>query len=103
MKRKLTDLVLYICFCALSGTGILLYFAPKGVDWSSLGVAEDAWKWAHIVSGATMFAAMLAHLIINRKWILSVGASNRKRTLWTLIAIGAILIITPAVAPIKSA
>lgn len=101
VKRKITDLILFICFCALAGTGILLYLAPKGVEWSAMGVHEDAWKYAHIASGALMFAAMVAHLLINKKWVAGVGTSNRKWLVWALCAAGAVLIIAPALAPIK--
>lgn len=101
VKRKITDLILFICFCALAGTGILLYLAPKGVEWSAAGIAEDTWKHVHIISGMVMFAAVAAHLLINKKWVAAVGTSNKKWLVWSLCAVGAVLVIVPALAPIK--
>jgi hypothetical protein len=101
MGRKATDLVLYVAFCILCGTGILLWIAPKGIDWWALGMHEDIWKYAHIASAFIMFAAIIVHLAINRKWIDKVGTSGKKARVLALIILGLLILIIPAIAPVS--
>lgn len=101
MDRKITDLVLFVCFCLLFGSGILLYIAPKGIEWAAIGLPKYVWKYTHIFAGLVMFVALIAHLAINRKWIEKVGSSGRKSVWIILLIVGLLLISIPFIAPIS--
>ena len=92
--RRINDFVLYMCFCFLTGTGLMMKLSfVKGMGRQTvLSLSKHDWEECHMYVGILMFIAMLLHLILNRIWILKVGSANKKWVAITAIAIGIILI-----------
>jgi fucose permease len=83
---------LYLAFCALAGTGLLLEVRLDDEDGPArvLGMGLDDWSEIHI-SVALVFAALSSlHLALNWPWI---KAACRKSLLATMVlAAGAVLV-----------
>ena len=99
--RKITDLTLYFCFCFLAGTGIMMKFSfTKGLGPETvLGLGKRGWEACHLCVGLAMLCAVAVHLVLNRAWILKVGAGGKKRAAIAVIAFGLIMIVVLALSP----
>ena len=64
-----------------------------------LGLTKHDWESLHVYVGVLMFVSVITHLIINRLWILKVGASNKKWAMVIALALGIILFATLVFAP----
>lgn len=87
---------MYLSFCILCGTGIMLHMAPKGIEWTAMGIHEDGWKFAHLACAALMIAGVVAHLAINRKWIAKSAFKGRRVLLCLFLAAGIVIALLPA-------
>lgn len=80
------NLLLYLSFCGLVGSGALLTWKlPPGsrgggglrvLDWN-----RHEWGDLHFWLGATMLAATVAHLLLNWQWLKKIASSGH---LWRL-------------------
>jgi hypothetical protein len=85
--KKVIDLMLYLLFCALAGTGVLLaYRLPHGggVDGTLfLGFGRHAWGDIHTWLAYFSIALLVVHLLLNWQWLVKVAASKHA---WRLAA-----------------
>lgn len=100
--RRINDLILYFCFCFLFGTGLMMKLSfVKGLGPQTvMGLSKHDWETLHVWVGVFIFFSLLIHFIVNRLWILKVGANNNKWIALLIVALGLIvvgsLVFTPA-------
>jgi hypothetical protein len=87
LLKKVIDLILYVLFCAMVGTGMLLsYRLPHG-DGSSrtlfLGFGRHEWGEIHTWIGLSSVGLLVVHLFLNWQWLVKVAASKH---IWRLVA-----------------
>jgi hypothetical protein len=84
-KRPL-DLLLYLLFCGLGGTGFLLaYRLPHGPGASQtlfLGLGRYVWGEVHTWLAYAAIVVAAIHLLLNTQWLIKVAASKRP---WRLV------------------
>ena len=85
--KKVIDLVLYVLFCAIVGTGMLLsYRLPHGDGASRilfLGLGRHEWGEIHTWIGFLSVILLVVHLFLNWQWLVKVAASKH---VWRLAA-----------------
>ena len=83
--KRIIDLTLYLLFCALAGTGLLLAFRmPHGGgsgDGLFLGLRRHTWGEVHTWLAYATLAVVTFHLMLNWQWLVKVAASKH---LWRL-------------------
>lgn len=99
--RRVVDTILFLSFCFLVGTGIMMKFSfVKGMGPQSvMGLGKGSWEVLHLWVGVLMFAAVLVHLFVNRAWIFKVGAKNKTWAAAIVIIIGLATIAVLALCP----
>ena len=89
---RLLNLILYLGFCVLAGTGFLLAFRlPHGSEAARgttfLGYPVHTWAEAHLWVSYGVLVLLLFHLVLHWKWLVNVAGS---RQAWRL-AVGLLL------------
>ena len=83
--KKIIDLALYLLFCALAGTGLLLaYRLPHGSGAGQivfLGYRRHDWGEIHTWLAYATIIMVTAHFLLNWQWLVKVAASKH---LWRL-------------------
>jgi Domain of unknown function (DUF4405) len=90
---RLLNLVLYIGFCLLTGTGLLLAFRlPHGPRVGQraifLGYPLHVWAEVHLWTSYALILLLLAHLAIHWRWLATVAASGKSRRLIAGLLLG---------------
>jgi hypothetical protein len=85
---RLLNLALYLGFCLLAGTGLLLAFRlPHGGSGAQttifLGYALHFWAEVHLWTSYAIILLLLAHLAVHWRWLTAVAGSGR---IWRLAA-----------------
>jgi membrane protease YdiL (CAAX protease family) len=79
--KKIIDLTLYLLFCALAGTGLLLaYRLPHGGGAGHalfLGHGRHIWGEVHTWLAYAAIIIGAVHLLLNWQWLVKVAASKR--------------------------
>ena len=74
--RKITSLTALVAFCLMILTSIILYVVPQGrvaywADWRLWGLSKTQWGALHINFGFLFLSALVIHIYLNWKPILS--------------------------------
>lgn len=71
MMRKINDIVIYVLFCFLFGTGIMLkYTFVKGAGMQLvLGMGKHGWETLHLYAGFLAAVSVLVHVLLNAKFV----------------------------------
>ncbi len=85
MKRNV-DILLFIVFCALSGTGIGMEYLGK----SGGGI--------HLILGIAMIILVVIHLVLNRKWFVEVLCKGSSRAAIAVCILGFLLAVISTIA-----
>jgi hypothetical protein len=76
--KKVIDLVLYVLFCAMVGTGMLLSYRLLHGDGTSrplfLGFGRHEWGEIYTWIGFLSVALLVVHLFLNWQWLVKVAA-----------------------------
>ena len=85
--RRILNLLLYLGFCALIGTGLLMAFrlvpgSRGGQGLELLGWNRHQWGDLHTWISYGLIALIALHLVINRAWLIKVAAGGH---LWRLL------------------
>ena len=86
--RRIVNLLLYLVFCFLFGTGLLLtYRLPPGSrgghGLQALGMGRHDWGDLHFYAGWLFLALVVIHLVLSWGWLMRVAADRR---LWPVLA-----------------
>lgn len=92
--RRINDLILYLCFCFLFGTGLMMKLSfVKGLGPQTvMGLSKHDWETLHVWVGVLIFFALVVHFVVNRLWILKVGTNNNKWIALSIVALGLIVV-----------
>jgi len=85
---RILNLLLWLIFCAISGTGLLLAFrlppgSRGGRGLSAWGLDRHEWGDIHLWIGYALLALIVVHLALHWRWFWAVA--SRKRA-WPMIA-----------------
>ena len=104
---RVTNLLLYLSFCGLIGTGALLTWklvpgSQGGHGLTVLDMSRHEWADIHFWLAAVCVAATLAHLILNWPWLKKIASSGKAWRLVAGLAAGLILIFGIYALPVQS-
>lgn len=104
---RVTNLLLYLSFCGLVGTGSLLAWklvpgSQGGHGLTVLDMTRHQWGDIHFWMAAVFVAAALTHLILNWVWLKKIASSGKLWRLAAGLAAGAILIFGIYALPVKA-
>ncbi|MGB0744310.1 MAG: DUF4405 domain-containing protein [Opitutales bacterium] len=94
---RATNLLLYLSFCGLAGTGALLTWklvpgSQGGHGLTVLGLGRHDWGAIHFWLAVVCIGTTLAHLVLNWVWLKKIASSGKLWRLAAGLAAGAILI-----------
>lgn len=105
---KAANLLLWLLFCIMSGTGVLLAFrlppgSRGGRGLSALGWTRHDWGDLHFWISIAFLALLLIHLALHWRWFWQIAS---KRRAWPLLAgfgVGLIVLLGLSALPVKRA
>lgn len=85
--RRILNLLLYLVFCFLAGSGLLLaYRLPPGSrggrGMSLLDMGRHDWGDIHLYTGLFFLALVIFHLVMSWGWLKRIAADQR---IWPII------------------
>jgi uncharacterized membrane protein len=104
--HRILNLSLYLVFCFMVGTGILLEYrlvpgSEGGHGLSALGMGRHDWGDWHFWLGASFVVLVILHLWLNRAWLHKIAAKMKWWRLWLGLIAGLIIILGIAFLPLK--
>ena len=104
---RVTNLLLYLSFCGLIGTGALLTWklvpgSQGGHGLTVLDMKRHEWGEIHFWLAAVCVATTLAHLALNWPWLKKIASSGKAWRLLAGLAAGLILIFGIYALPVQS-
>ncbi|NBB80380.1 MAG: DUF4405 domain-containing protein [Verrucomicrobia bacterium] len=105
MLPRILNLLLWLSFSAMSGTGLLLAFrlppgSQGGRGLTALGLDRHEWGDYHTWISYVFIAAILLHLALHWRWLWQVAARKRSWPMWLGIGSGILLILLLIFQPI---
>ena len=105
--RRLLNFVLYVAFCAMIGTGLLLaYRLPPGNrggrGLTILEMDRHEWGNVHLWIAYVVVAAVIAHLLMNWTWLTKIAASMKPWRLWGGLLLGIGIIVVLLLLPVNT-
>jgi len=84
---------LYLAFCALAGTGLLLELRLDEESGATrlFGLGRDDWGEVHFVVALTFIGLAILHVALNWSWIKA--AFRRRRPAIAVAGVGALLVV----------
>ena len=103
--HRVLNLLLYIAFCAMVGTGLLMaYRLPPGSrggrGLTVLGMDRHEWGDVHLWISYIVIAAVIAHLGMNWTWLKKIAASMKPLRLLGGLVVGIIIVVVLLVLPV---
>jgi len=103
---RITNLLLYLSFCGLVGTGSLMYWrlipgSEGGRGLSVLGWGRHDWGDVHFWLGIVCVLSTVAHLLLNWAWLKKIAASAHPWRLWLGLGGGLAIILVFMVLPMQ--
>lgn len=103
---RATNLLLYLSFCALVGTGALLTWklvpgSQGGRGLTVLGMTRHEWSDLHFWTGTVCVSTTLAHIILNWPWLKKIASSGKAWRLALGLLVGAVLIFGTYALPLE--
>jgi len=104
---RLLNLLLWLSFCAMAGTGLLLGFrlppgSQGGRGLSALGLDRHEWGDLHIWVGYLFIISILLHLALHWRWLWQVASRKRAWPMVAGIGLGLLLMLLLVFQPVKS-
>ena len=102
---RILNALLWLVFCGMSGTGLLLAFrlppgSRGGQGLSAAGLSRHEWGDIHTWLSYVFLALMLAHLVIHWRWFWQVAAKKRSWPLILGVGLGLVLLAVLALQPV---
>jgi len=103
---RVLNLLLWLSFCAMSGTGLLLAFrllpgSQGGRGLTALGWDRHEWGDLHTWISYVFIAAILVHLALHWRWLWQIAARKRSWPMWLGIGSGLLLMLLLIFQPIQ--
>ena len=103
--HRVLNLLLYIAFCAMVGTGLLMaYRLPPGSrggrGLTVLGMDRHEWGDVHLWISYIVVVAVIAHLGMNWTWLKKIAASMKPLRLLGGLLVGIVIIVVLLVLPV---
>lgn len=96
LLRRVLNYVLYLLFCFLIGTGLMLdYKLPHGRDARGItlwGMDRHEWGDWHTWVGYIFAVLIIIHLWLARKWLVSIAVKRHATYLYAGLALGLLLV-----------
>lgn len=104
--HRVLNLFLYLVFCTLVGSGLLLaYRLPPGSRGGHglelLGMSRHDWGDIHLWLGYAMLLGVILHLAMNWQWLRKIAAKARIWMLALGLGVGVAIISAFLLAPIE--
>ena len=95
---RVTNLSLYLSFCALLGTGALLTWrlvpgSAGGQGLTVFGLGRHDVGAIHFWIGVVFLVSVVAHLLLNWAWLKKIAASAHPWRLWLGLLSGIIIVV----------
>lgn len=75
---RISNLLLWVSFCALAGTGFLLNVRlPHGSHRSALGMTRHEWSDWHVWIALVFLALVILHLALHWRWLWKIAARRK--------------------------
>jgi len=106
LLMRVSNLLLYLSFCGMVGTGLMLEYrlvpgSEGGHGLSVLGLTRHEWGEVHFWLGLIMAVTVVAHLALNWKWLAKIAAGRRRGLLWAGLGTGAAIIAVFLLLPVE--
>jgi len=103
---RILNALLWIVFCSMSGTGLLLAFrlppgSRGGQGLSAMGLSRHEWGDIHTWLSYAFLALILTHLALHWRWFWQVAARRRAWPLLLGIGAGILLLLWLALQPVE--
>lgn len=100
------NFLLWMSFCAMSGTGLLLSFrlppgSRGGRGLSALGWDRHAWGDLHTWISYAFILGILVHLALHWRWLWQIAARKRGWPIWIGIGSGLVLMLLLVFQPVR--
>lgn len=94
---RVVNLLLYLSFCGLVGTGALITWklvpgSHGGGGLTALNLSRHQWGDIHFWLGVTMLASTVVHLLLNWQWLKKIASSSHFGRLVAGLGLGLIII-----------
>jgi hypothetical protein len=104
---RLLNALLWLVFCAMAGTGLLLAFrlppgSRGGRGLSALGLSRHEWGDWHTWLSYAFLAMILLHLALHWRWFWQVAARKKRWPLLLGFGAGLALLIALALQPVSA-
>lgn len=103
--NRALNLLLYINFCILTGTGLLLWFrlpprrgGPTRPE--AFGLGRHEWGDIHSWLSVVFIALIVAHLVLHWKWLRTVAAKQHPVLLWGGLMAGLAILLAFLLVPV---
>jgi hypothetical protein len=103
---RILNLVLWLSFCAMAGTGLLLAFrltpCPRGGrGLEALGFVRHQWGDFHTWISYVFIALILIHLAMHWRWLWQVASGKRRSPLLIGLTTGLLLFLLIVFVPVR--
>lgn len=110
MRKSLNralNLGLYLSFCLLTATGLLLAFrlppgSRGGRGLSFLAMDRHDWADVHTWISYGFIVLIVIHLIMHYQWLLKIAGGDKRWRLWTGLAAGLGIVLLVFILPVES-
>lgn len=104
---RITNLLLYLSFCGLIGTGALLTWrlvpgSRGGGGLSVLGLGRHDWGDIHFWTAVVCVVSVVIHLLLNWQWLKKIAAGAHFWRLLLGLGVGFLIIFGIYLLPIQS-
>jgi H+/Cl- antiporter ClcA len=107
LVHRVLNLLLYVAFCAMVGTGLLLAYHPPpgnrgGNGLTVLDMDRHEWGNVHLWISYIVIAAVIAHLGMNWTWLKKIATSMQPLRLWGGLLVGIVIIVALLLLPVNN-
>jgi len=105
--NRILNFALYISFCLMTGTGLLLSFrlppgSKGGRGLTMLGMDRHEWGTVHLWISYGFILFILLHLYIHRAWLIKIASRNHAWRMWFGLLLGLLAIAFLMLYPIEA-
>lgn len=109
--HRVLNLLLYLSFCFMAGTGLLLWIAlppmarrrrraGEDVETEFLSLSRHEWGDLHLYVGLAFIAMIALHLVLNWTWLTKIAGGKHRWRLWGGLAVGGAILAFFTIGPL---